>query len=289
MTEDSRVTRLSWGRNPADRPRSRWRSFLIAVGVVVGVVASVDGFVHRSIIDADTPAVIQGLLDQHLRTLERRDQFQYERTLERQNPAHTRCLQERYADGIKRMSELRPNRLVALDETSRDTTLVRGYVERLDGIAVEYLRRAQIVNMLTLPPFDLRSIFFVWYLGSPTQAELGGQRITTAGDATFESWDIDDGAREAVESELEALYLEFVSPPLETAQASPPPPLRIKLLPAPEYGSTGCVNGVVWDADRSEILLYPQWADAERSALSERSREQLRAAYKEWTRVRDRR
>ncbi len=255
---------------------------------MVGVGASVDGFVHRSIIDADTPANIQALFDQHLRTLERRDLFQYERTLDRQNPAHTRCLSEQYAEGEERVSELRPNRLIQLEETRPDTTLVRAYIERRDGIAVEYVRRAQVVNLLTLPPFDLRSVFFVWYLGSPTQDELGGVRITTAGDGTLESWAIDGAGSETVRRELEALSNEFVSPPLEAPQASPPPPLRVRLLPAPEYGPTGCVNGVVWDPDRSEILLYPQWADTERSALSERSRAQLRDAYKEWDRVKDR-
>jgi hypothetical protein len=281
------VSRLSWGRRSLERPRSRWRSILIAAAVVVGVCASVDGFVHRSIIDADTPAVIQGLLDQHLRTLEQRNLFHYERTLDRQNPAHTRCLQERYADGILRMSELRPNRLIQLEETGSDTTLVRAYVQRRDGIAVEYVRRAQVVNLLTLPPFDLRSVFFVWYLGSPTQAELGGQVITMAGVATLESWAIDQEAAETIKRELEALSLEFVSPPIEAPRATTPPGLRVRLLPAPEYGRTGCVNGVVWDPDRSEILAYPQWAGAGRSALSESSRAQLRDAYKEWDRVRN--
>jgi hypothetical protein len=261
---------------------------LIAAAVVVGVCASVDGFVHYSIIDADTPASIQALLDQHLRTLEQRNLFHYERTLDRQNPAHTRCLSERYAEEEKRVSELRPNRLVQLEETSRDTTLVRAYVQRRDGIATEYLRRAQVVNMLTLPPFDLRSVFFVWYLGSPTQDELGGQFIVTAGEATLEYWAIDQPAADTIKREFEAISNELRSPPLESPQASPPPPLRVRLLPAPEYGTTGCVKGVVWDPDRSQILLYPQWADADRSALSERSRAELRDAYKEWDRARDR-
>lgn len=282
------MTGLSWGRRSAARPMSRWRSILVGVAVVVGLIASVDGFVHRSIISADAPAAIQGLLDQHLRTLERRDQFQFDRTLDRKSTAHTRCMQDRYADGIQRMSTLRPNRLVGLEEAAPESTLVRAFVERRDGIATEYVRRAQLVNILTLPPFDIRRVSDIWYLSSPTDEELGGQVAAPAADGVLESREIDRGAREAVERELEGLELEFVSPPHEAPQASPPPPLRITLLPAPEYGRTGCVNGVVWDPARSEIVLYPQWADTDRSALSEASRTQLRDAYKEWVRVRDR-
>lgn len=282
------MTRLSWGRHSAERPSSRWRLFLIAAAIVVGLVASVDGFVHRSIIDGAAPAEIQSLLDQHLRTLERRDQFQYERTLDRRDLAHTRCMQDRYAGGILRMSTLRPNQVVALQEVAPDSTLVRVYVERQGGIETEYVRRAQLVNLLTLPPFDIRRVTDIWYLGAPVQDELGGQVIAPAADVILQSWEIDRGAREAIEREIAAVADELISPPLETPQASPPPPLRINLLPAPQFGSTGCVNGVVWVAERTEIDLYPQWADTGRSALSERSRQQLRDAYKEWARVRDR-
>jgi len=131
--------------------------------------------VHRSIIDADTPAAIQSLLDQHLRTLERRDLFQYERTLDRQDPTHTRCMTEQFRRGAERLTELQPHRLVRLEETSRDSTLVRAYVQVRDGVVIEYVRRAQIVNLLTLPPFDIRRVSFVWYLSSPNEQEAGAE------------------------------------------------------------------------------------------------------------------
>lgn len=170
------MAKLSWGRHPNERPPSRWRPFLIAAAVVVGVIASVDGFVHRSIIDGDAPAEIQSLLDQHLRTLERGDEFQYMRTLDRRSDAHTRCLTQQLRRGGERASELRPNRLVRLEETSAESTLVRAYVERRDGVEVEYVRRAQLVNLLTLPPFDFRRISDIWYLGSPEGTEAQTER-----------------------------------------------------------------------------------------------------------------
>lgn len=248
--------------------------------VVAALVASVDGFVHRSIIGADTPERIQQLLDQHLSTIERRDLFQYERTQDRQSAAHRSCMRELYEMEEQRVSALRPNRLVELEEAAPGTTLIRAYIQQRDGIATEYLRRATVVNLLSQPPFDIRSVFHVWYLSSPTAAELGGQFITGAGDVTLESWGIDEGAREAIERELDALSLEFVSPPIEAPGASPKPRLRVRLLPAPEYGTDGCVNGAAYDPDRHELFLYPQWADAQRSSLSEPSREQLKDAYR---------
>lgn len=190
------MTLLSWGRHSTERPRSRWRLFLIAAAVVVGVCASVDGFVHRSIIDADTPAVIQGLLDQHLRTLERGDDFQYQRTLDRQSAAHARCMTEQFRRGSDRASELRPNRLIRLEETSPNKTLVRAYVERRDGVEIEYVRRAQLINLLTLPPFDIRRVSDVWYLGSPDGTEAAGERAL---DASSLSICAREGLRDALE------------------------------------------------------------------------------------------
>lgn len=187
------MTRLSWGRHPVERPRSRWRPFLIGAAVVVGVVASVDGFVHRSIIDGNAPGEIQSLLDQHLRTLERGDEFQYMRTLDRQINAHTRCMEEQLRRGSERASELRPNRLVRLEETSPDSTLVRAHVERRDGVEIEYVRRAQLINLLTLPPFDIRRVTDLWYLGAPDRSEAQRERLLDRSSLSI-------CAREALES-----------------------------------------------------------------------------------------
>ncbi|MGH2377484.1 MAG: hypothetical protein ACRDGT_03340 [Candidatus Limnocylindria bacterium] len=190
------MARLSWGRRSSGRLISPWRYVLIATALVVGLVASEDGFVHRSIIGGDTPAAVQSLLDQHLRTLERGDDFQYQRTLDRQTAAHTRCMTEQFERGAERVAELEPNRLVRLEETSGDSTLVRAYVQRRDGVIVEYVRRAQIINILTLPPFDIRRVTPVWYLSSPTPAEAAGER------AAAERFALAECAREAL---LEAL------------------------------------------------------------------------------------
>lgn len=152
---------------------------------------------HRSIITGDAPAAIQALLDQHLRTLERGDDFQYLRTLDRQSEAHTRCMAEQLRRGSDRADELRPNRLVRLEETSADSTLVRAYVERRDGVVVEYVRRAQIVNILTLPPFDIRRVSFIWYLGAPDLSEA--EREEAFAEAASLSTCAREGLRDALE------------------------------------------------------------------------------------------
>lgn len=280
------MTRISWGRRAADEARvSRTQALLIALAVVVGLTASVDGFVHRSIVDQEAHYRVQLLLDQYLRTIELGNDFHYSLTLDRQNPAHTRCMSEQFARGGERVAELRPNRLIRLEETTRDTALVRALVRRRDGVEAVYVRRAQLINILTLPPFDIRRVSFIWYLGSPTDAELGGQTITSAGDGTLMSWAIDAPGREAVERELDALRDEFLRPPTEAPGATAPPPLRVRLLPAPELGPNGCVSGPVYDHQGREIVLYPLWADAERSSLSEWTRAELREAFQEWERA----
>lgn len=175
------MTSVSWGRRPAAEQRvSRGQLVVIVLALAIGVSASVDGFVHRSIVTVDAPGDIQSLLDQHLRTLERADDFQYERTLDRQSAAHTRCMTEQFQRGAERVAELRPNRLVRLEETSRDSTLVRAYVQRRDGVEVEYVRRGQLVNLLTLPPFDFRRVSFVWYLGAPDEQEAAREALEAA-------------------------------------------------------------------------------------------------------------
>lgn len=176
---------------------SRTQAILIALAVVVGLAASIDGFIHRSIVTRETPGDVQALLDQHLRTLERGDDFQYGRTLDRQSPAHTRCMTEQFRRGAERVAELRPNRLVRLEETGRDSTLVRAYVRRRDGVEVEYVRRAQLINILTLPPFDIRKVSFVWYLGSPDEREAEGERALAEGSV------LSICAREALRAALE--------------------------------------------------------------------------------------
>lgn len=281
------MTRISWGRRPAYEPRfTRRHAFLIGVLAFVGLLSSVDGFVHRSIIGPDARGDIQALLDQHLRTLERGDDFQYLRTLDRQSAAHTRCMTEQFRRGAERVAELRPNRLIQLEEVSATSTLVRAYVQRRDGVAVEYIRRAQITNILTLPPFDIRRVTPIWYLSSPMDSELGGVSITQAGDATLESWDIDGPGRAVVERALGEISTELASPPNEAPGATPQPPLRVRLLPTPQHGPTGCVTGAVYDARATEISFYPYWADSERSALADRSREELREAFRQSDRSR---
>jgi hypothetical protein len=282
------MARLSWGRRTTEDqpPDARVRSAFVAVLVVSALVAGVDGFVHRSVIEADTPERIQQLLDQHLSTIERRDLFQYERTQDRQSAAHRSCKRELYEMGEERASAIRPNRLIGVEEAAAGTTLVRAYIQQRDGIATEYIRRATVVNLLSLPPFDIRDVFHVWYLSSPSQAELGGQVITGAGDGTLESWGVDAAGLGAVKRELETLSAEFVHPPIEAPGATARPPLRVRLLPAPEFGPNGCVNGAVYDRQTGEILLYPRWADAERSSLSEWTRIELRHAYRLWDRTR---
>lgn len=83
---------------------------------------------------------------------------------------------EQLRRGGERASELRPNRLIRLEETSPDSTLVRAYVERRDGVEIEYVRRAQLISILTLPPFDIRRVTDLWYLGSPDPREAQGER-----------------------------------------------------------------------------------------------------------------
>ena len=277
------MARLSWGRRPGDdRPvidlRRRWP--VAALLVLALLVSGLDGFVYRSVIQGETPQQIQSKMDQHFRTLERADLFQYELTLDRRSADHTRCKTELFELGPERAAALHPFRLIRVEETG-PTTLVRAFVRHRDGVAVEYFRRVRVVNLLTLPPFDIRSHFDVWYLSSPSKDELGGQFITGAGDATLESWAIDRDARQVIERELDAISLEFISPPIEHPEATARPPLRVRLLPAPEYGPNGCVNGAVYDPQRSEILLYPHWADAQRSSVSDRTREQLREAVRQ--------
>lgn len=40
---------------------------------------------------------------------------------------------------------------------------------------VEYVRRARLINILTLPPFDIRRVSNVWYLGAPDGREAEGE------------------------------------------------------------------------------------------------------------------
>lgn len=48
------------------------------------------------------------------------------------------------------------------------------------------------------------------------------------------------------------------------------------------------MTGARWEPAQGETCFYPQWADTDRSALTEESLAQGRDAYKEWAQVRDR-
>lgn len=167
---------LSWGHRPV---RDRWRSsgtqalFLLVTILAAGVSSTPGPFVTRpvNIIEAETPAQIQALLDAHRDAVERGDLFAYERTLDRRSTAFVRCMRDLFERGPARVAELEPARVLEIRQLG-PSTLLRAQVQQRDGVAVQYVRRLLVVRFTALPPFDLRSTFVVWYISPPEEAEL---------------------------------------------------------------------------------------------------------------------
>lgn len=171
---------LTWGRRPrGERWRiSRARVLLVLFAIVAALVSSTPGpFLVRpaSVIDADTPAQIQALLDAHRSAIERGDLFAYERTLDRRSTAFVRCMGEFFELGPARVAELEPGRVLDMRQIG-PSSLVRVRVQQRDGVVIQYVRRLLVVRFTALPPFDLRSTFVVWYISPPDDAELAHAR-----------------------------------------------------------------------------------------------------------------
>lgn len=171
---------LGWGHRPI---RDSWRisgaqALFFLIGILAADVSSTPGpFVTRpaNIIEADTPAQIQALLDAHRDAVERGDLFAYERTLDRRSTAFVRCMRDLFERGPARVAELEPERVIDVRRLG-PSTLLRVQVRQRDGVAIQYVRRLLVVRFTALPPFDLRSTFVVWYISPPEEAELGYAR-----------------------------------------------------------------------------------------------------------------
>ena len=272
------MARISWGRRPGDdRPiidlRRRWP--VAAVLVFALLVSGLDGFVYRSVIQGETPQQIQSKMDQHLRTLERGDLFQYELTLDRRSDDHTRCKTELFELGPERAAALHPFKLIRVQETG-PTTLVRAFVRHRDGVAVEYFRRVRVVNLLSRPPFDIRSSFDVWYFGSPEPPEVGERRTREADGVVLTYWEIDEQVSETVVREVAAARRAAVARGVVR-------PLQVTLAPAPELSAARCGGDLAAYLEGSdEILLDPLWTDAERTELSAPARAALLEVLRRW-------
>lgn len=164
---------LSWGRRSAHRPSWVVRTAFLAAVVIAAFVSSWDTPFPVSgapIIQPGTAQQIQGLLLLNASAIERDDYFTYERTLDRRDPEFTACMRRQYERGQDRVDELRPVRLLEIEQVG--DSVLRAYVQQRDGVVMRYFRRLVIINIWTRPPFDIRTSFDVWYLTRPEPGDI---------------------------------------------------------------------------------------------------------------------
>lgn len=271
---------LSWGRRPPERHHATGLAqvALALATVLAGVAGSAVPTLGRpvSIIEADTRRQIQETLDQHVEAIVKRDLFVYQRTIDRRNAAFDRCMRELFDLGDLRVQGLRPERIVGLSPVSPN--LVRVRVEQRNGVATVYVRRLAVVSFLALPPFDIRRVFYVWYVSPPDPAEVGERRTRTVDATTLTYWEVDERLSGPLLREA-ALAREFAS-------AHAPRPLsaglHVRLAGDRELSAAPrtCLTAGRYDAAPDEVVLYRYWEQGD--APSERMRRLLRHEVLHW-------
>lgn len=253
---------ISWGRRPLrDRgPVVRARALFAASAVAAALLASAGPpSLGRapSIVDADTRQRIQETLDQHVEAIAKRDAFVYQRTLDRRDPLFDRCMRELFDLGDLRVQALRPARVVGLSQVA--PSLVRLQVEQRHGVATAYMRRLAVVSFLALQPFNIRRVFFVWYVSPPGPDEVGAERTQTTDEVSLTYWEVDKGLAEPLLGEVvRARDLALVSAPRPASRS-----LRVRLAPDREYAaaSVSCLTTARYDPSADELVLYGYWHD----------------------------
>ncbi len=273
---------LSWGHRPIDdRPGRRRRAIAqLAIVVVLASILSPSGRplpdAPRTVVAADTPSQLGGLLEIHRRALEERNLTIYRSTVDptRGREPLRRCMDDLYAIGERRLAQL--GALTVTEVAPFGTRYARAYVREREGYARYFFHYAGYTYIYTLPPWQLTRDVYRWYLTEPLPHEFGEMRTKNVDGIEISYWEVDEAVAELVAREALAAR--------EFALAHAPGPVgdvySVRLHPTRSSGP--CLASGQLLSDPDIVHVYTVWLEEGLRALAPATRTMLRHEALHW-------